>query len=141
MSMINNQKLSSATQVIEMKGARGPRTVLKVFDPEASTEQYNIHPIIRRGSNGCYVIAEKPYSLNDGDHYLVYVLAVYEGQYVTWYENLECGGFHGGHYFYQNYAGAYRDFLERGTYRFPEENADGSTYRVRIDVETKLVTK
>jgi len=76
----------------------------------------NKHRVIREGSNGCYVIAEKPYSLNAGDTYLTVVLAVFESQYVTWYENHSCGGFHGGHYFEQRFEEALKDFLERGSF-------------------------
>lgn len=106
------------SDVIQSKTSRGVRDVLKVYDPENSTHNYNIHPFIRKGSNGCYVIAEKPYSANAGDHYLTIVLAFHGSQYVTWYENQECGGFNGGHYFDGDFEKAMQDFCKRGTWEW-----------------------
>lgn len=93
-------------------------TKLKVYNPENSTQEYNMHPVVRVnqiGGNLVYVLAEKPDS-SEGviDEYLTYVLAYYNGQYITWLCNHSAGGFHHGHYFDGNFEAACKDFMFRG---------------------------
>lgn len=105
-------------EIIEINNQGNLKNALKVFDPENSTVAYNLHTLLRKGSNGCYVIAEKPYYDNGRCHDMTIVLAVTKGgQYVTWVYSSGTQ-FNHGNYYSGDYTKAFQNFLERGSYSF-----------------------
>jgi len=62
---------------------------------------------------GREILFERPVNLSHKDHHLSWVLARYNGQYVTWMHNSDDGGFYHGHYF-AGLEDAEDDFKNRG---------------------------
>jgi hypothetical protein len=54
--------------------------------------------------NGAEVLFRKPYGRHPMDNYLDVVLCWWNGKFVTWMRNLQCGGCDHGHYFDLPYA-------------------------------------
>ena len=68
--------------------------------------------------DGCgevHILDEKPMSLHPADHHLSIVLAFIpkRNEWVTWIHNKSLGGYHAGHYFWNNEESAYNDFTNR----------------------------
>jgi hypothetical protein len=117
---------------------------LKVFNPEASTEQFNVHPVIRKvkiDGGIVYVLAEKPDSTGGvSDEYLTYVLVYYNGQYVTWLCNYsDGGGFHYGNYHSGDFQGAVQDFMLRSwEHLLPKATKSKEWQKLRTFVDDEL---
>lgn len=100
---------------------------LKVWDPENVEAGYNVHTIIRQApDNRAFIIAEMPYSLNNGDSFLTVVLAFTGSQYATWIYNHQTDSCNYGNYFFGDYEKAMKDFLTRGSFnwKIQEDAAD-----------------
>lgn len=62
-----------------------------------------------------HIIEERTVSNNPDDHYLSIVLAFIpkQNEYVTWLRNKSLGGYHSGHYFWNDEEAAYDDYYNR----------------------------
>jgi hypothetical protein len=114
-------------------GHHQPYASLKVFNPENSTQEYNVHPIVRKAiidGSTTYILAEKPDSAHGVmDEYLTYVLAFYRGQYVTWLCNHSAGGFHYGSYHSGDFPTATQDFMYRGWEHLLPKSTESSEWK------------
>lgn len=67
------------------------------------------------GCGEVHIMDERPVSSNPKDHYLTYVIAFIPArkEWVTWMRNTELGGYHAGHYFFEDEEAAYDDYYQR----------------------------